>query len=186
MSISIFGIGWPGERPGFACLLELTGWTIQLHKETEADTLDGLVCDIARFIKDHRETYPVAGIVGRKVQGELNFLKEFNKDKLNPFLFFSEAPNVETTGRLTYHFNACLNVLRDENKRLFLRNDSKVLEYLESLSSPGAQDATDIQYPAVAALAYGVTYLLQRAGNPERRRRGRGYRDGGRATAWTA
>jgi hypothetical protein len=180
-SLSVFGMGWPGDKPGFACLLELNGSTIKLQREIESDTLSELIYKCAKFMRDYRETYPVTGLIGRKVDAEVAFLKEHNKQPLNEFLVFQEAPNVEKDGRIFYHINKVMDVLRSDNKRLYLQPECKVLPYLQSIPKVGIQDIKDRDYPAIAALGYGTAYLLQRAGAMKNRNK-RGYK---RATAWT-
>ena len=171
-SINIFGVGWPGTRPGHACLLELSGSIIKLQLEISDDTLSGLIDKIAKFMRDKYEVFPVSGIVGRKSDAELAFLKEHNRQPLAQYIVFSEAPNTETDGLIKYHFNTVLNAMLPDNKRLYLGPPSIVQSELMELQLPSnqAHKATDIDYPAVAALGYGVTCLLLRAGQLKRRR----------------
>ena len=122
MNISIFGIGFPGDRPGYACLLELTGHIIKLQFEFEGNTLDELLSKCCTFKRDYKETYPIAGFVGRKTDAELAFIKDHNKNPLNEPIIFSEAPNTEKTGKISYHINSILNVMRNDNKRLYLQD----------------------------------------------------------------
>ena len=182
MNISVFGIGFPGDRPGYAALLELNGWTVKLQREFEANTLDELLSKCCLYKRNYHDTYPIAGFIGRKEDAVMAFIKDHNKEPLNERIVFTEAPNVEKTGKITYHINSVLNVLRNDNKRLYLMENSKVLSYLQSIPKTGAADITDKMYPAVAALGYGTTYLLNRAG--EMKKRNERIRRG-RANAWT-
>lgn len=161
-SVKIISVGWPGDLPGFGCILELIGQAIHVRKEFEGQTLDDLIRLCMAEIQ--APGAGIRGIIGRNEKAAMRFIRTWNSDEKMPFIDFGVAPNVEKqTGKIHYHIQALYKMLDPDRKALFYTDETapRLKEYLNAVPDKGLHTITDMEMPAVAALGYGCTFLDQ-------------------------
>ncbi len=165
------GIGWPGEKPGFAVvvgedLYPPVGSRVYhcylLAEVEEQDTgqLMGRCTELAGYYKTLGSE--ALDFYGRYHESNIHFLNLWNADArkrgMSEFCLY-QAP-FSDNGLIGYHINILLDRLRPERKTLHLSlKDSKLAGYLQEIPPNEISSATDVQYPAVTALGYVVSFL---------------------------
>lgn len=160
-TIKIAGIGWPGDKPGFACVLELSGNVVYLRTEIEGNILSDLID--ACMVEFQRQPRDIVGFVGRPIPAVMSFVSDYNADELHTFFNFGAAPNVEKTGDIYYHWSMIQSYLLADKKKLWLIPEESgpcmLRSYLQEPPNTGIQKMTDMEYPAIAALGYSLSWL---------------------------
>lgn len=158
------GLGWPGERPGFAVIVgelekQQNGiYPMHLLEEFESSDMDRLV----RRCADLQAAYEEPTFVGRLDESAVQFLNHYNRDRNTKDFALYEAPFSDNE-LINYHITVLKGMLRPDRKALHFNPKSKIPSYLLELPQNKIYQAKATDFPAVAALAYCVAYIQQTA-----------------------
>jgi hypothetical protein len=160
------GIGWPSESPGFACVVgeelhPMLGSKVHrlfVSDETESKSTNQLLTECAKFVGVHN----VSEFFSRYDESFFRTLAVWN-DQHRQFrqLDIYSAPNSKA-GLIGYHLECIESRLHKDQRTLFFHDpESKLSRYLDETPTGVINTATDVQFPAVAALGYCVAYLTE-------------------------
>jgi len=163
------GIAWPGNSPGFACvvgeeILPAVG-SKDHHLYVLAEVEEADVHTLFRRSVELAVKYHASYFYGRNDRAMINLLDLWNrnsKEQGTGVLNFGSAFSSEE-GKINYHLNVIKSLLLPERTLLHLSDkieSPKLPAYIESLSL-NATAVEDTDYPAVAALGYAVTLLVE-------------------------
>ena len=158
------GIAFPGKRPGFAVIIG-QAWhkTLGSHDlvyldEVESDDTRELIrlCGGLDYFY-----YPKAWIGDSKNQAAERFIREFNKDHKGERRGFHirRTPILEMQTAFAYMFPAIKELLYKPRRRLFLKEKTKLVDYLRQPQEADLPEIVWGDYPAVEALAFAVLEL---------------------------
>lgn len=163
----VIGFSWPAAKPGYIVVLaedkyrdaRSDNYSINVAAESEQHGMDLFV----EKLHEVAELYCVTDLYGdpeNKVGRE--FLAVFN-DKLSRQgrrgVYISRAPMQGERAQFEYGVQTILRLLRSGRKVLFLGDQSRLPGYLMELQPQDISKADPQDFPAVAALAYGVTAI---------------------------
>ena len=95
----------------------------------------------------------------------VNFNRQQHERQLKTLELYS-APN-SGTGNIGYHVGLLVDALSPTEKTLFLENSQHLPQALKQMSLQDASEATDSDYPIVAALGYAVSLLIENPPIPD-------------------
>ena len=158
----VLGIGWPGEKPGLAVVIAEEEYPMigrkdyQLHflEEVEAQDLDALFNKCAEIIKK----YGISEVYGRRDKDYRGNLYSWNKRHPGAEFDVRMAPHSKD-GKIGFHINILIERLK--SGMLNLPEDSKIRNQFNDVKQGQTHLATDMQFPAVAALGYVVARLTE-------------------------
>lgn len=166
------GIAWPGDFPGFAVVIGEESYPAvgskdyHLYVLAEAEEMD--VHQLFRRCADlsvkYSVKYDVFPFYGRRDQAMMSLLNLWHRDARDnrrDVFDFDSALNSDN-GNISYHINVVKELLLPERKILHLSDvieKPKLPAHIQSLPPNVGSIPTDIEYPAVAALGYAVTFL---------------------------
>ena len=159
------GVAWPGfEQGGYVAILGEERFPrirekehhIHLLDEAEEPDLTSLLkrCeDLSNHCRSKR--FNLELFIGR--EDEINW-PHFDlwcaNSRVNHFITHAPKSDNDAIG---YHVNTLKN--REDKGKLHLPEWCKLRGYFNELGKNDVPTATDLQYPAIAALGYGVSYL---------------------------
>ena len=164
------GIAWPGNSPGFGVVVgeDMTPPVgvkdpyLYLLGEVEGPDVHTLFKRCVELaVKYHASCF-----YGRYDQAMVNSLNLWNRNAREQgtgVLSFDSAL-FSKEGEISYHLNAIRGLLLPERKMLHLTDvveSPQLPAYIQALPPNIYATATDIEYPAVAALGYAVTLLVE-------------------------
>ncbi len=156
------GIAWPGDRPGFVCVVgEETSYRLphQLHLLAEAEKQD--TSELIKRCRELQATWKVQEFYARLPEHILQYLglsNEQARGRYQKSFQVLEAP-FSSDPRIAYHLQLLRDTLKPAQKGLHLGTDSRLSSALLELPVDKAASAKDTDFPAVAALAYAVAAL---------------------------
>jgi hypothetical protein len=163
----VCGIGWPAEQPGYAVFIgeekfPAVGTRVyHAHLLTElVDVLDAaeLIRKCARLAAE----YGVQVVSGRRHQPMIQLLNVLNAgahDRHMPELRVVGEPHSENGGLIEFHLNLIRDRLSPNSKTLHGVEGTRLAAHLAECSVDKVHTATDLEYPAIAALGYAVEEL---------------------------
>lgn len=156
------GIAWPGERPGFVCVVGEESYfrpPYQLHLLAEAEEED--TAQLIHRCSELKAIWKIQDFYGRLDETVLRYLELSNEQARGrherPFEILA-APF--SNGSIGYHLQLLKDRLQPSQKSLHLGFESKVPGAILELPVDQVFKANDEQYPAVAALGYAVSALV--------------------------
>jgi hypothetical protein len=156
------GIAWPGERPGFICIVGEESYfrpPYQLHLLAEAEEQD--TSELIRQCRELQAKWRVQDFYARLDETILRYLELTNQQAIThhgkPFQVLA-APFSD--GSIAYHVQLLKDRLKPGQKSLQLGSESKLPSAVLELPVDQVFKAIDEQYPAVAALGYAVSALV--------------------------
>jgi hypothetical protein len=161
------GIGWPGERPGFVVILGEKKIDRETHRfilaEASCDNFGGLLKDALKLQRELK----VTNWYTRHVPGSEEYLSVFDSKAFEMgkpgFGYIDDAPGIDDKIQMG------VELIKDNvlpgNKTLHFFTDSSLPAELQGLPSQ-VYKLTNLDYPAVAALGYVLSYMEEFA-NPE-------------------
>lgn len=161
------GFAWPGEKPGYAVVIGETlyppGDNRDLHYlvmgEFEDHDINNLITRCTNTVIVNQNLQ----FCGRYDSVNYKYLDMWNHKMRKPgeleFDLLS-AENSQPDGSIQYHINVLLDRL-GKGTLHFAREDCKLKGYLNEVQTTGIASATDIEFPAVAALGYAVVTLIE-------------------------
>jgi len=159
------GLAWPGERPGYAVVVGESrfpavgtkNYHCYLIAEVEEQNLQSLISWCAELAG----IYSVQNFYGRQHTPCIQYLNVRNstaREKGLPAFHISYAPYSEEES-IEYQLNILMERLSNEYQTLHLHRESKLPGYLTEVPANRISNATESQFPAVAALGYAVSAL---------------------------
>ena len=180
------GIGWPGERPGFVVVVgeelkPLPGTETKCCRVVEEAEGEDLRSLIRHGIRIQRSAGRSIQFYGRTQQSAeqapqgMKFLDSWNRDVLSrksreSTFHVYEAPHSQE-GNLEYHVNVIKERLYGDPVSLCLLENGELIKCLQDLRITDVPQATDSQHPAIAALGYAITALMEYRVDPDEERR---------------
>lgn len=156
------GIGWPGERPGFAVVVgeeKTTKPRPHIYVVREIEEPNAL--DLIRRCTELQADCCVSTWYGFMDDSHREILMYHNREAQKrqlPGLQIQPPPEAEGD-RLTHSLNILLSCLKPEAKTLTLGTTSRLKAYLMEIQDRDVATARASEHPAVAALAAAVSAL---------------------------
>lgn len=174
---TVGAIALPGKRAGyFIAAAEATlkdERYLLIAKEITDRQPGSLIKRVLRFKRGHSD---LNCIYGRRYP----FIDTYNRQAQQP-LSLIEPPYIETAGPHGAYIHNHLAMVRDkltpENKRVLFYSDSKLPEYLSSVSTEDAAALTDWHWPAVAAISYLTAAVFEWIYDPAEQQLAEAYND---------
>ncbi len=165
---AIYGsVAWPGKKPGFAVVLAMSR-----SKKNNSDSHE--ICLLDEYeSSDMQKLIRQCGVLNRKYEPEMwvgdttnDSAEEFMYEMRDDFDFYLSETDLSEMNPLYPYILGKLKALRDrEHRRLFLQDDSKLLNYMGEIE-PGEIDELERgDFPAIEALGYAVIEM-QRVAEP--------------------
>jgi len=164
------GFAWPGNSSGFAVVVgeeiyPAVGskdhhlYVLAEVEETDVNTLFKRCVELA--VKYHASFF-----YGRYDLAMINSLNLWNRNSLEQgaAIFNFDQALFSDEGKINYHLNVIKSLLLPERKFLHLSDiieSPKLPAHIQNLPPNAYATATDTEYPAVAALGYAVTLLVE-------------------------
>jgi hypothetical protein len=159
----ILGIGWPGEKAGCVVVLaekvkiEYPKRLVSYHVVDQAEASD--LTSLLEATQAFRNDYGPEAIFARSSHhAAKEFLTSWGSHG-RP-IYVTDPPHVHMTGYIEPHLNILAGCLRPGRKLLFGIKNTRVVDQL-ALVPLDTSKVTDLMYPSVAALGYGVTALVE-------------------------
>ena len=162
----VAGLSGPVDKPGFVVVVAedlKEDRELEVHHLRvlgEAEDLNPM--ELFRKSLDLRARYRVQEFLGdREDKGNMDFLKQFNRNPKSGTLYLRNAPLVEDSNCLNYYAKSIKHRLPSDGAFHTLHFDetSKLPGYLENLKTKEVSTATNLDHPAIAALGFAVAYL---------------------------
>jgi len=163
----VAGLALPGVRPGFLAVVA-EEWkkdpTLQVRIYrvlAEAEDLDFNA--LFRKAIDFRGYFNVQEFLGdSENKPMMDILRLFNdgvRERDIPGLYLIPAPFIKEEMSFYYYANMVKDHLKQDRKTLYLGEGSKVGRYLQELPREDILRASVLDFPAIAAVGYAVSYL---------------------------
>ena len=164
------GIAWPGNSSGFAVVVgeeiypAVGSKDHHLYVLAEVEETD--VYTLFKRCVELAVKYQASFFYGRYDLAMINSLNLWNRNSLEQgtAMFNFNSALFSDEGKINYHLNVIKSLILPERKFLHLSDiieSPKLPAYIQSLPPNIYATATDIEYPAVAALGYAVTFLVE-------------------------
>ncbi len=157
------GFAWPGDKPGFAVIVGETlekgpgGYGRHVLAEVESFHANELVAGAIKL----KEESGANNFWGRNDEADTAYLTMYNKRSYESGLPYFDvlSANGPEDDSIVYQVNVLRDCLEPKKKSLFMFAESVLPGYLLELPQ-NVHQLTNVQYPAVAALGYVVSALV--------------------------
>jgi hypothetical protein len=156
---AIYGsVAWPGKKPGFAVVLAMSR-----SKENDSDSHE--ICLLDEYeSSDMQKLIEQCGVLNRKYEPEM-WVGDTTNDSAEEFMYemrddldfyLSETDLTEMNPLYPYILGKLKELRNERHRRLFLQDDSKLLNYMGEIETGEIAELERGAFPAIEALGYAV------------------------------